>query len=63
MPLDIEKAKKRLTDLVEGMRDPGVIHKMDKSTEEMTPIQRRVMNAYARQVERVVLECLSDDES
>lgn len=58
--VDIEKAKKRISKLVVGMRDPGVIHKADGSKERMTPIQLKVMNAYARQFERVVLECLED---
>lgn len=57
---NLERARKRLTDLVEGMRDPGVIHKNDGSKEKMTPIQRRVLDAYARQVERVVEDDLQD---
>jgi hypothetical protein len=57
---DLKRARKRIADLVKGMRDPGVIHKHDGSTERMTPIQLKVMNAYARQFERVVLDDLQD---
>ncbi len=57
---DLKRARKRLTDLVKGMRDPGVIHMNTGKTERMTKIQLRVLNAYARQVERVVIDDLQD---
>ena len=57
--MKIAQANKRLTDLVEGMRDPGVIHVNSGKNEKMTPIQLRVLQAYARQVERVVEDCLT----
>ncbi len=58
--VDIEKAKKRLTDLVKGMRDPGVIYANTGKNEKMSRLQQRVLTAYARQVERVVEEVLTD---
>lgn len=57
---DLKVARKRLTDLVAGMRDPGVIHAVNGKNEKMTKLQQRVLNAYARQVERVVDEVLQD---
>jgi len=57
---DLKRARKRMTDLVKGMRDPGVIHKHDGSKEKMTPIQRKVLDAYARQFERIVEDDLQD---
>lgn len=57
---NLKRARKRMTDLVVGMRDPGVIHKTDGSKEKMTPIQLKVLQAYARQFERVVEDDLQD---
>jgi hypothetical protein len=57
---DLKIARKRLTDLVEGMRDPGVIHAVNGKNEKMSRLQQRVLTAYARQVERVVDEVLQD---
>lgn len=57
---NLQLARKRLTDLVAGMRDPGVIHAVNGKNEKMTRLQQRVLNAYARQVERVVEEVLQD---
>jgi len=57
---NLEKARKRLTDLVEGMRDPGVIHAQTGKNEKMSKLQQKVLTAYARQVERVVKDELQD---
>ena len=58
---NLKSARKRLTDLVEGMRDPGVIHTTTGKTQKMTVLQQRVLTAYARQVERVVEDDLQDE--
>jgi len=58
---NLKSARKRLTDLVEGMRDPGVIYTRTGENEKMTPLQQRVLTAYARQVERVVEDDLQDE--
>jgi hypothetical protein len=60
---DLVKARKRLTDLVDGLRsyedpDRNVIHRKDGKKEKMTVLQARVFTAYARQIERVVLDDL-----
>jgi hypothetical protein len=57
---DLKRARKRLTDLVVGMRDPGVIHAVNGKNERMSKLQQRVLTAYARQVERIVDEVLQD---
>ena len=58
---NLERARKRLTDLVDGLREVDVVYKKSGKTENMTPIQRKVFNAYARQIERVVEDDLQDE--
>ena len=57
--MSLEKARKRLTDLVNGLRtfeDPekNVIHLATGKKANMTPVQAKTFAAYARQIERVV---------
>ena len=58
---NLERARKRMTDLIKGMQDPGVIHTETGKNEKMTRLQLRVLKAYARQFERVVEDDLQDE--
>lgn len=58
---DLPRARKRLTDLVGGLRRCRDVHTSDGTIKRMTELQRRVFKAYARQVERVVEDDLQDE--
>jgi hypothetical protein len=58
---NLTRARKRMTDLIKGMQDPGVIHTETGEDETMSPLQLRVLRAYARQFERVLEDDLQDE--
>jgi len=64
--LHIGKARARLTDLAEGLRtfqDPekNVVFNKKGEKHNMTKLQAKVFTAYARQIERIVEEVLTDE--
>lgn len=63
---NLTRARKRITDLVEGLRsfeDPerNVVFERSGKQRNMTDLQARVFQAYARQFERIVEDDLQDD--
>ena len=65
MAMDLDAARKRLTDLAEGLRtfeDPekNVVYDRNGRKHKMSELQAKVFKAYARQIERVVDETLTD---
>ena len=63
--IDLEKARKRLTGLANGLRtfetpEGNKIYDKAGKVTAMSKMQAKVFSAYARQIERVIEEVLSD---
>jgi len=57
---DLKKARKRLTDLVDGLRSMTHFTGENGKEEKLNKNQLLIQRAYARQIERVVQDELQD---
>jgi len=57
---NLVKARKRLTDLVDGLRAMKEFYTKKNGKEKLSETQIKIQRAYARQIERVVEDELQD---